>query len=172
MTFPKISLECVAPSYTQGRFYHQAIDDFMQTPQATPRADPPVHCSSLPPPLTSGELKCPGLCLCKPHLPSGLPTYSEILFSFGIIRIISNHISRLPLRPLPLRTQSSWRVGTIFSAVLNPVKRGLASTHLLNTDCVPGTVLGVGALVENEEKNVSAAREFIFWREQRGDERQ
>lgn len=52
------------------------------------------------------------------------------------------------------------------------MKRGLASTHFLNTNCVPGTVLGVGDLVENEEKKVSAAKEFIFWREQRGDERQ
>lgn len=146
MTFPKISLQCVAPSYTQGRFYHQAIDDFMQTAQTHLC----IAHSCLHP--SRGELKCPWLCLWKSHFPSGLPTYSEILFSFWTIQIISNHISRLSLRPLPLHTQSSWSIETIFSAVLNPVKRGLASTHLLNINCVPGTVSGVGDLVENEEK--------------------
>ena len=41
---------------------------------------------------------------------------------------------------------------TISSAVLNPVKRGLASTHLLSTSCMPGTTVGVGGLVEGEGK--------------------
>lgn len=57
----------------------------------------------------------------------------------------------------PLNTQSSWRRETIPSADLKPVKGGPASTHLLSTDCVPGTVLHVG---ENEGKKVPAIKEF------------